>query len=218
MYRFTEKVNLTTGGDTRALPVRILADTSIIWDALSFQLEPDRMKRDERRLEDAKAFWQLLAEPRMEVYYTSLLEHNLSQRFPAHWQGLKSRLIRTPIPLSRADGYHKADGSIMGGGTCGGSLRLLLSPDHEGNLIGAAKHFQDTGIETEYKKHRKGEFDYEHLEAALEVHARYFITTDYALLGRLKSLTAEERKNPEVQRAATIAVRPVDALRLIGAM
>ncbi len=208
---------MTTGGDTGALAIRVLADTSLIRHAITLQLEPDRMKGDQRLLGDAAAFWNLPDDPRVMMYYTSLLEHMLSRRFPAHWQGLKRRLTKASIPVSRVDGYHKADGSIKFGGTYGGGLRVLLSPEHEVALHAAASNFQETGVETEYEKHRGKEFDYEHLEAALEIGARYFITTDYRLLRRLKSLTAEQKKNAVVQRAASIAVRPVDALQALSA-
>lgn len=199
------------------LTIRILADTSVVWDALSLQVDAKRMKGDEQRLEDAGAFWQLIAEPRVEIYYTSLLDHKLSHLFPVPWEALRPRLTRTPMPLSRADGYHKADGAIKCGGWYGGSLRVLLPPNHADKLTAAAKHAQETGMDTEYKEHRKKEFDFEHLEAALELGASYFITTDYALLGRLKSLTVAERKNPAVLRAGSIAVRPVDALQALRA-
>ncbi len=198
------------------LPIRILADTGVVWDALSLQANAKRMKGDEQWLEDAGAFWQLIAEPRVEIYYTSLLDHKLSHLFPVPWEALRPRLTRTSIPISRADGYHKLDGSIRCGGTYGGSLRVLLTADHEVKLTTAARNFQETGDNTKYMNQRTKEFDYEHLEAALEVGANYFITTDYTLLARLKSLTAAQRKSQEVQRAASIAVRPVEALLAIS--
>lgn len=204
-------------GNSPEHSVRILADTGVVWDALSLQVDPKRMKGDERRLEDAGAFWQLIAEPQVEIHYTSLLDRKLSHLFPVSWGTLKPRLTRSPIPLSRADGYHKLDGSIKCGGRYGGSLRKLLPLDHADKLTAAAKHAQETGMDTEYKEHRKKEFDFEHLEAALELGASYFITTDYALLGRLRGLTVAERKSPPVLRAASIAVRPVDALQALSA-
>lgn len=206
----------TDSKDGRAIS-RILADTSAAWDALKLKSEPSRVARDQHRLEDAKAFWELLEEPYVEMYYTSLLENNLSLHFRAPWEELRGNLIRAAIPLSKADGYHKANGSLLCGGVYGGMRRVLLSSNHELKLQNAAKVHHESGQDIEYRKQRRKEFDYEHLEAALELDATCFITTDYALLRRLRTLTAEQRKNPHVHKAASIAVRPVHALGFIRA-
>lgn len=38
------------------LSIRIFADTSVVWDALSLQVDAKRMKGDVQRLEDAGPF------------------------------------------------------------------------------------------------------------------------------------------------------------------
>jgi hypothetical protein len=211
-----EESCLVSGCHTSPAVIKVLADTSAIWDALRFQSGPDKME-DHDRSDDAKAFWQLLGESTVTVYYNSLADHSLSGVFPDLWKETRQRLMKAPVPLSRADGYYQADGSLKYGGRFGGTLRILLVADHKAKLETAVQQFKDTRDDSGYKAQRGKEFDYEHLETALELEAEFFITTDYRLLRRLKTVSRAQRCLAEVQRVIQIVSRPVDALRSIRA-
>jgi len=123
---------------------------------------------------------------------------------------------KVPIPLSRADGTYKLDGSLLGGGKFGGVLRDMLSMDgydHE-------KAFQTAvpNIKLENPAHtkpRKKEFDIEHLESALEADADLFITADQPLIDRLNRAHGLFTDNLAVKRAYEICVTPSQALNIV---
>jgi hypothetical protein len=73
---------------------------------------------------------------------------------------------KTAIPLSRADGTYKADGSLLCGGRFGGVLTAILSMDgydHQRALQAAVPNCK---LENPaHTKPRKKEFDVEHLES-----------------------------------------------------
>ena len=218
MRRSAEEGHLSSGCPTPPIAVKVLVDTSAIWDALRFRFEPDRI-RVQDRLDDAKAFWRLLDESGVKIYYNSLADHWLSSKFPVPvlWDDIRKYLTKASVPLSKADGHYKPDGSLKAGGRFGGSLRILLAPDHEDKLREAARIFENTMIDAAYRSERGKEFDYEHVETALELEADFFITTDYKLLRRLKNVPRLHLRISEIQRAIQITSRPIDALRSIRA-
>lgn len=120
---------------------------------------------------------------------------------------------KTPIPLSRADGTYKFDGSLLFGGRFGGALRGMLSMDghdHERALQAAVPNRK---LENPaHTKPRKKEFDVEHLESALEADADLFITTDQPLIDRLSRALGSLTDNSAVTRANEICVTPGQAL------
>lgn len=124
---------------------------------------------------------------------------------------------KIPIPLSRADGTYKCDGSLLGGGQIGGALRDVLSTDgydHERALQTATPNYK---LENPaHTKPRKKEFDVEHLESALEACANLFITVDQPLIGRLNRALKLLPENPVVTRANEICVTPDQALNRLN--
>lgn len=121
--------------------------------------------------------------------------------------------VKVPIPLTRADGSYRADGSVLRGGRMGGSLRALLSLDgydHEHRLRGAARGLR--GRKLYDLPERSREFDIEHLESAIEAGAALFVTTDGKLIGRIQRGAAAFPDDPAVTAAARIVVWPSEAL------
>jgi hypothetical protein len=120
---------------------------------------------------------------------------------------------KTAIPLSRADGTYKADGSLLYGGRFGGVLTGILSLDgydHQRALQAAVPNCK---LENPaHTKPRKKEFDVEHLESALESDADLFITTDQPLIDRLRRALGLLTDNSAVTRANKICVTPSHAL------
>lgn len=120
---------------------------------------------------------------------------------------------KIPIPLSRADGTYKYDGSILCGGKLGGFLREILSMDgydHETALKNAKPN-----LKLENPAHtnpRKNEFDVEHLESALEANADLFITADQALINRLRHALQLHPENSIIEMANKICGTPFQAL------
>ena len=121
---------------------------------------------------------------------------------------------KVPIPLTRADGAYRLDGSVLHGGRMGGSLRMLLSSDgyeHERRLRAAADGL--AGGSLYQRSERSREFDIEHLESALEADASLFVTTDTKLLKRVERGAAAFPDESAVDWAARIVALPSEALR-----
>ncbi len=198
------------------MDTRILVDTSAIRDALRFRESPGAVSRfGVQRVEDAVAFWALIARPSVRLSYNALLEHHIGKRFPVAWANVSRLLQKCPIPLSRADGVRKADGSTKCGGDFGGTLRPLLGTSHDVTLrIASALHDPTMKV---YKQQREKEYDLEHLESALELGATYFISTDYHLLRRLRGLAHDLLVIPTILRAQKIAKRPSEVLSILEA-
>lgn len=117
------------------------------------------------------------------------------------------------IPLSRADGTYRADGSLSFGGRLGGTLRIILSIDgydHEEQLKKAIPNFRREN--PAHTNPRSKEFDIEHLESALEASADFFLTTDQPLIDRLDRARKIYPENKEVSWGSRICMRPVAAL------
>lgn len=123
---------------------------------------------------------------------------------------------RVPIPGTRADGSYKADGSVLGGGDHGGRLHVMLTADgvaHERLLHEAAVRAQSAGSFLYEEKIRTKEFDVEHLEASLEAHADYFVTTDVnTIILRLQRLS-EKFPDDQALQAVTRTLRRPTQLR-----
>jgi len=117
------------------------------------------------------------------------------------------------IPLSRADGTHLADGSVLAGGNFGGTVRKILSlygHDHEKAIQKTPPDMKNVNFA--HNKPRKKEFDIEHLESALEANADIFITTDQKLIDRLDLAKEKYSASEEVAFARKICFLPVDAI------
>ena len=126
---------------------------------------------------------------------------------------VNSYFTKTAIPLSRADGTNKADGSLLCGGHFGGTLKEILSIDgydHQKALQTAVPNYK-----LENPAHtgpRKKEFDVEHIESALEADADLFITADQRLIDRLRRASTLFPENSVINRVNEICVTPSQAL------
>lgn len=135
--------------------------------------------------------------------------------FPISFSNIREKgyFEKTPIPLSRADGTYKSDGSLLCGGRFGEALRGMLSldgHDHERALQAAVPNSK---LENPaHTNPRKKEFDMEHLESALEADADLFITTDQPLIDRLSRGLRLLPDNSAFTRANEICVTPAHAL------
>jgi hypothetical protein len=125
--------------------------------------------------------------------------------------------IKIPIPLSRAGGTYKADGSLLAGGFYGGTLMAILSMDgydHKAALQNAAPNYRREN--PAHTKPRIKEFDVEHLESALEARADLFITADQLLIDRLSRAFELLPVNPTIMRANEICATPKQALSVLN--
>ena len=140
-----------------------------------------------------KVYQIISAEPlKYGFLYTDRIEGELPDNYlndlPMSFNRIKNNryFTKIPVPLSRADGTYRADGSILCGGSFGGALRGILSMDgyhHETALQNADPDYKlENPVHT---KPRKKEFDVEYLESALEANADLFITADQPLIDRL---------------------------------
>lgn len=123
---------------------------------------------------------------------------------------------RVPIPLTRADGSFKLDGSILLGGIHGGSLDVLLTADgvdHERLIHEAAVRVQSAGTHLYDEKIRRKEFDVEHLEASLEAQADYFITSDVRTIILPLQRLSEKLPNHQALQMVTRTLRRPTQLR-----
>lgn len=178
----------------------------------------------ERLKENALAFdqvYQKVLEPKSnyKFLYNAKILDELGERFSAEIQNkILPYAERILIPLSRADGAYKADGSLMFGGSMGGSLREILNRsgyDHEKNLKKAAADLKP-GEKLFEKKPRKREFDVEHMESALEANADLFITDDEkTILLPLKEISMSCEENSAFKRIFEISVTPIEALQIL---
>jgi len=125
---------------------------------------------------------------------------------------------KIPIPLSRADGAYRFDGSLLCGGRMGGSLRELLNLSgyqHEKRLSEAANNF--SGGKAFYElKARSREFDIEHMESALEADADYFVTADEkTILKPLRQVQKDFVDSHAISRIISICLSPEEAYRAL---
>ncbi len=174
---------------------------------------------------DAKEFDRLYgvvsSEPLRHIFlYNARIEGELTECYlnglPISFSLIKENgyFERIPIPLSRADGTYKCDGSLLCGGRFGGALRSVLSMDgydHERALQTATPNYSPKG-QPAHTKPRKKEFDIEHIESALEAGADLFITTDRPLTNSLKRALRLLPENQAVMRANEICATPGQAL------
>lgn len=152
---------------------------------------------------------QLLYDERVMLELGEVLAAEVRKRTEGH-------STRVPIPLTRADGSFKHDGSILGGGVHGGSLDVLLTADgldHERLIHEAAQRAQSAGTFLYDEKIRRKEFDVEHLEASLEAQADYFVTSDVkTIILRLQRLS-EKHPDDQALQAVTRTLRRPTQLR-----
>lgn len=199
--------------------MRIFVDTCV-W---RHWLTKDRIEV-ERLKENALAFdqvYQKVLEPgsNSKFLYNAKILNELGERFSTEIQNkILPYAERIPVPLSRADGAYKADGSLKCGGSMGGSLREILNRsgyNHEENLQKAVANLKP-GEKLFEKKPRKREFDVEHMESALEANADLFITDDEkTILLPLKEISMGCEENSAIKRIFEISVTPIEALQIL---
>ena len=188
---------------------KAVVDTSVVRHFLSYKGDPAGVAEFR---EDIEAFSRILDLPGTRFFYTPLLAHHISEKFGSRWIDFATRRRLTEISAHLPH--------ARGGLRVGALKKIFLEPDHEAKLAKKAEEDKERVFadDEEYKKssrygkQRSKEHDWDHLEAALAIGADLFITTDYKLLRRLKSLTAKQKKNEAVARAVKIAARPVEAL------
>ncbi len=147
------------------LPIAVLLDTGVIWDYLRYASSHEaflnRGDVEQKRKDDVISFERLISQPHAKLqikwHYNSSTDYKIKEKFATQWDEMKTtyQLEKVPIPLIKADGRHKFDGSALYGGTMGGSLSILTTSEKE-------------------------RFDTEHLETALEHNMNYWLTVDYA--------------------------------------
>jgi hypothetical protein len=208
---------------------KVFVDTSVWrhWFTLKAKKSLPKAKQEE----DAKAFEKIfnlvLSHPKeFTLLYNDRVENELPDEYryehPICFEKIKSLNVmeKSCIPLSRANGTYKADGSIKAGGNFGGSLREILSisgHNHEGAFRNAKPNLKRKE-NLAHTKPRKKEFDIEHLESALEAEAEVFLTTDYKLMKRLIQAQKEYPDNRVINMALKICFPPVDALTKVETM
>lgn len=206
--------------------MKLFVDTCVWRHWLTFK---NNKAFEKRALENgAKEFDRIYdivsSEPLKHIFlYNARIEGELTEYYltglPISFSLIKGSayLERIPIPLSRADGTYKCDGSLLCGGRFGGALRDMLSIDgydHERALQKAVPNHKLGN--PAHTKPRKKEFDIEHLESALEAAAALFITADQHLLDRLSRALELLPENSAVTRANEICVTPNQALSRIN--
>lgn len=152
---------------------------------------------------------QLLYDERVMLELGEALAAEVRRRTEGH-------STRVPIPLTRADGSFKADGSILLGGIHGGSLDILLTADgvdHERLVHEAAQRARSAGTFLYDEKIRRKEFDVEHLEASLEANADYFVTSDVKTIILPIQRLSERLPNDKALQAVTRSLRRPTQLR-----
>jgi len=150
---------------------------------------------------------QLLYDERVMLELGEVLAAEVRNRTGTH-------STRVPIPLTRADGSFKYDGSVLCGGIYGGTLEVLLTSngvDHERLIREAAARAQSAGTFLYDERIRRKEFDVEHLEASLEAYADYFVTADARTIILPLQQLAELLPNEQaLQTAARSLRRPTE--------
>jgi len=203
--------------------LKLFVDT-VVW-RYWFTLKAKKPLPRSNQEEDAKAFDTIFdkassREQGFILLYNDCVETELPDEYRYNhaicFEKIKSLnfMEKICIPLSRADGTHKLDGSIKAGGKFGGSLREILSISGHSHEI-AFRNAKPKLKRKENPAHtepRKKEFDVEHLESALEAEADFFLTADYKLMGRLIQAKKEYPTNKVIHLALKICFRPVDAV------
>jgi len=174
--------------------------------------------------ENAKAFDKIykkvFSSPDKFLFlYNSRIEGELPDKYlfelPFCFQQIKDKgfMKKIPVPLSRADGTYRADGSVLACGDYGGTIIKILSiggNNHLENMSKAKPNFKKEN--PAHTKHRKKEFDIEHLESALHACANMFFTDDTKLINRLDSAKKVYPEDKEIDWARKISFYPVEAL------
>lgn len=203
------------------MAIKILVDTSVVRHALSHDKDPQGLP--EKFKKDVEAFWSLLRSQKIRFYYTSLLDHQITRKFGAEWESMKKDygFEKAPVSMVRLDGTQALDGSArLGDGASGVLKDIFLEDDHERKIKEKAeedagrqfKDIDDYKRSSRYGRQRAKEHDWEHLGAALDMGADFFITTDYKLISKLKNLTPKQTENEIVKRALAVTKSPSEAL------
>ncbi len=201
--------------------LRILVDTCVWQHWFTLKVAPDRLSAALREHSQSfDAIYQLVAtSPSAEFLFNSLVVHELGDRYQADFARYVLPVSKKiPIPLSRTDGLHRYDGSILYGGRMGGSLTAFLNADgYQQDLMvrKAAVELHD-GQRLYKTKPRKRELDVEHMESALEANADIFLTNDKStIIERLQRLGQHHPENHPINMMLLITKTPTSALRYI---
>lgn len=202
--------------------MQILVDTCVWRHWFTLKSAPERL--------DAK-IWTL-SESFNEIYclatshpkhvtllFNALVQYELGNKFSCDFEKYITPVAKKiPIPLSRCDGLHKADGSILHGGRMGGSLEEFLTADgyqQSANIFKEAHQLaKDQNL---YQtKPRIREFDVEHMESALEAHANLFLTNDEStIIKRLERMAPLFDHDHPINLIASITKTTTTALLII---
>lgn len=201
--------------------MRILVDTCVWQHWFTLKTAPDRLTAAlQEHSQSFDAIYQLVAaSPSAEFLFNSLVEHELSDKYQLDFVRYVHPVSKkVPIPLSRLDGLHRYDGSILSGGRMGGSLIAFLNADgYQQDLMikNAAAELSD-GQSLYKTKPRKRELDVEHMESALEANADLFLTNDEStIIERLQRLGQRHPENHPINMMLLITKTPTSALHYI---
>jgi hypothetical protein len=203
---------------------KVYCDTSILRDALCWVHHKDnflkQIKGDvdhDLRLSSSRLFWSFFGYQFIRLFYSSLTDVEMPEKLDGPWQELKRRMQKTTVVSARANGIYLADGSVSSGSVHGGGLRCLNDPGFDVSLLKAAKQSREEGTDKPYMHYRRREFDFDHVEAALEMKADYFITNDRRLMRRIRSAPKNiVKQNITVKLAKRIVCTPQEALTKIS--
>ena len=182
---------------------KVLVDTCLISHYFEYKIDKCWSPGKQDIVEDVKSFDSLLARSLVEIFYNATIEHELPNDKKQHWDLFKKdyHAIKVPIPLSLADGTYKCDGSLMYGGTKGGSL--------EGQIPnGYIEEMKKSSNERDLTKARNKRNDIEFLETLLEHSLDYFLTNDYMRIKKTVSFAKDNPNDHNYRDAANRIIRP----------
>ncbi|MGD8563776.1 MAG: hypothetical protein PVG03_14635, partial [Desulfarculaceae bacterium] len=114
---------------------------------------------------------------------------------------------------------HRANGTVLAGGECGGSLDPILGPDFKARYQKDMEKVRRADEKNKLKfmekadRRKRLQNDIEHLESALEAEADLFVTSDFALIGKVKSVPRREVElSPQIRKAQEIICTASEAL------
>lgn len=201
--------------------LKILVDTCVWRHWFTFKKSPDKLSLALRaHTESFETLYQIVTLSKdLELLFNALVEHELGTKFHSEFVDYVLPVAKKiVIPLSRCDGLYFHDGSILLGGTMGGSLKSFLAANgyqQEIKVSEAAKNLKES--EKLYDtKPRKREMDVEHMESALEANADLFITSDErTIINPLKQMSSGYASNHPINKIYAITKTPTSALSYI---
>lgn len=198
--------------------LRILVDTCVWRHWFTLKVAPDRLSAALREHSQSfDAIYQLVAtSPSAEFLFNSLVVHELGDRYQADFARYVLPVSKkVPIPLSRTDGLHRCDGSILCGGRMDVFLTAFLNADgyQQDRMVENAAAELRNGQRLYKTKPRKREFDVEHMGSALEANADIFLTNDEStIIKRLQRLGQHHPEDHPINMMLLITKTPTSAL------